>query len=90
MCQYVSVNHATKEITVTLKGDDAVDIKTMPVCKGLGVQSNRHTRDTLYRVPERLVRDILEATQEQNNMQEDQNLNGVTPVAQSADGFQTD
>jgi len=30
-------------------------------CRGLGVQSNTHKQDELYRVPEQLVRDILEA-----------------------------
>ena len=37
-------------------------------CKGLGIQSTTHSRDTLYRVPERLVRDILEATEENDDV----------------------
>ena len=53
--------------------------------KGLGVQQTTHKRWELWRVPGKLIGDILEATEEQNNMQEDQNLNGVTPLMQSVD-----
>ena len=55
--------------------------------KGLGVQQTTHKRWELWQVPGKLIRDILEATQEQNNVQEDQNLNGVTPLMQSVNVF---
>ena len=35
-------------------------------CKQYGLQAGRHTQDELYRVPEQLVKDILEAATNQN------------------------
>ena len=48
-----------KHLAVAKQGVDAF-------CKrhALGVQSNHHTQDDLYRVPEQLIKDILQATLE--------------------------